>query len=282
MRAGAFLFGFVPPASGPNRFTKAYPRSPRFAQELPLPLAKQDFVDSLPPRRRALVERDPDRFRGRRVLDLAAHVGDLTSAIAGLAAEVVALEGNPACVEVLYERFDGTNVTVVEADVHRALWKFEPDRFDLVFCAGFLYHTAHPFYVLEGIARLRPSTVLIDTLNADVPPASISIVEEKELNRYNYRYNTEPDCGFSLVLGDALIDATMARLGYRIAGRIEKGDLTLPAEKDNDYFRRWKASLSAWYEREEARGTEEDEEAPGPAEARNALQKERVERDADA
>lgn len=200
------------------------------------------------------------RFRDALVLDLAAHTGDLTAPIAALAREVVAVERNPACVRLLRERFAGSNVTIRESDVHRALWDLEPGAFDVVFCAGFLYHSAHPFMVLEGIARLRPRTVLIDTLNDDVPPLSLSIVEERELNRYNYRYSEEPDCGLSLVLGSGMVDGVMARLGYGVAERVEKEDLEIPAEKDSDYFHRWKQSLSCWYDLEEE-GVEGDADA---------------------
>ena len=38
-------------------------------------------------------------------------------------------------------------------------------RIDVIICAGVLYHSAHPFWILEGIAHLAPRLVLIDTLN---------------------------------------------------------------------------------------------------------------------
>ncbi|MBW8807587.1 MAG: hypothetical protein JF591_01895, partial [Lysobacter sp.] len=68
-------------------------------------------------------------------------------------------------------------------------------------------------------------------------------------NSCNYRYNQRPDCGFSLVLGDQLIEQAMATLGYSHRVPVRKRSATIAPELDSAYFREWKNSFAAWFHR---------------------------------
>ena len=63
---------------------------------------------------------------GDHVVDIGAGTGALTAALVGAGATVTALERDPALAYALRRRFDGRNVTVVEADASRWNWPEGP------------------------------------------------------------------------------------------------------------------------------------------------------------
>lgn len=209
-------------------------------------LEQSDHAHATPVRRRHLIDNGAAWLRGKSVLELGAHTGGLTESILDHAASVTAIENNPRCVAHLRERF-GDRLAVIEGDMHHALWRIEPHRFDVVVCAGVLYHSAHPFLLLEAMAYLAPQRILIDTLNHGVD--ELRVVVPHMINSCNYRYNQRPDCGYSLVLGDRLIEQAMARLGYAHQVPVDKQSATIAPEFDSAYFREWKNSFAAWFHR---------------------------------
>ncbi|WP_162253696.1 class I SAM-dependent methyltransferase [Lysobacter sp. Root690] len=209
-------------------------------------LEQSDHAHATPVRRRHLIDDCAAWLRGKSVLELGAHTGGLTESILGYAASVTALENNPRCVAHLRGKF-GDRVEVVEGDMHHELWRIEPHRFDVVVCAGVLYHSAHPFLLLEAMAHLAPQRILIDTLNHGVD--ELRVVVPHMINSCNYRYNQRPDCGFSLVLGDRLIEQAMATLGYAQRVPVDKRSATIAPKLDSAYFREWKNSYAAWFHR---------------------------------
>lgn len=212
-------------------------------------LEQADHSHATPLRRHWLIDAQAARFRGRSVLELGAHTGGLTESLLAHAAEVVAVENNPRCVRRLHERF-GQRLQVVAGDMHHALWKLPQGRFDVVVCAGVLYHSAHPFLLLEAMAWLRPHAILIDTLDDGID--GLRAVVPNLVNSCNYRYNRRPDCGYSVVLGQALVAGAMARLGYGAMQRIDTSRATIAPERDSAYFQQWRRSLSAWFLRDAA------------------------------
>ena len=52
------------------------------------------------------------------------------------------------------------------------------EKFDLVICAGILYHLKNPLYVLEQIGRLCPDTVLIETECIPADPRNVVVVRQ--------------------------------------------------------------------------------------------------------
>lgn len=214
-------------------------------------LEHPDHAQATPVRRHWLIDRQADAFRDRRVLELGAHSGGLTESLLAHAASVTAVENNRHCVRRLRERF-GERLRLVADDMHHALWRLTPGEFDTIVCVGVLYHSAHPFLLLEAMAWLRPRAILIDTLNHGV--ADLRLVVPHLINSCNYRYNPRPDCGYSLVLGDAPIEQAMRRLGYATVERIDKSGARIAPEHEGDYFREWKRGLSAWFRRDDVGG----------------------------
>lgn len=221
----------------------------QWAQGFEVVLEQADHAHATPVRRHWLIDAQARRFRGQRVLELGAHTGGLTEALLVHAAQVTAVENNPRCVRRLRERF-GDGLRIVAGDMHHALWALEPGGYDVAVCAGVLYHSAHPFLLLEAMAHLRPRAILIDTLDDGV--AELRAVVPNLVNSCNYRYNQRPDCGYSLVLGEALIAGAMARLGYAAMERIDTAAAAIAPERDSAYFQQWRRSLSAWFLRDGA------------------------------
>lgn len=217
-----------------------------WARDFDVVLEQADHTHATPVRRHWLIDAQARRFRGQRVLELGAHTGGLTESLLAHAASVTAVENNPRCVRRLRERF-GERLRIVAGDMHHALWDLQRGEFDIVVCAGVLYHSAHPFLLLEAMAHLRPQAILIDTLDDGV--AELRAVVPNLVNSCNYRYNQRPDCGFSLVLGEALIARALARLGYPSMQRIDTAAASIAPERDSAYFQQWRRSLSAWFER---------------------------------
>jgi hypothetical protein len=127
----------------------------------------------------ALIGRHVERIRGKRVLDLASHDGRWTlAALAVGAVHVTGVEARPAWLASAAEVMAKSGIAAdryefLRGDVHDVLPTLVPRRFDMVFCFGFLYHTAHHLALLSGIARLGPADIIIDT---DVDPRSGSVV----------------------------------------------------------------------------------------------------------
>ncbi|WP_394541281.1 methyltransferase domain-containing protein [Lysobacter enzymogenes] len=221
----------------------------QWPQRFEVVLEQADHTHATPVRRHWLIDTQAERLRGARVLELGAHTGGLTEALLAHAAQVTAVENNPRCVRHLRERF-GERLDLVAGDMHHVLWDLGQDRFDVVVCAGVLYHSAHPFLLLEAMAHLRPRAILVDTLDDGV--AELRAVVPNLVNSCNYRYNRRPDCGYSLVLGERLIAGAMARLGYAAMQRIDTAAATIAPQRDSAYFQQWRRSLSAWFLRDGA------------------------------
>lgn len=208
---------------------------------------KQDHADATPARRQRLVDDFEEWFRDSSVLELGAHTGGLTQSIVRYAKSLTIIENNPRCIPVLAARFSGS-VELVHDDMHDALWRLPRRRFDVVVCAGVLYHSAHPFSLLEAMAYLEPRRILIDTMNHGVD--DVRVVPTVMTNSLNYRYNRRPDCGFSIVLGDTLIERAMSHMGYQEMSRIAKDDVPIAPLQDSAYFRAWQRGFAAWFRRD--------------------------------
>jgi hypothetical protein len=211
-------------------------------------LDNADYRAALPERRRRLIDEQRDLLAGRAVLELGPHTGGLTSGLVRYARKTTVIESNPRAVEVLERRLAG-RIQVVVGDLHRELWRRRPGAWDVIVCAGVVYHSAHPFWILEGMAYLAPRLILVDTLN---PGRRTGVAVAPQPGLLNHRHPRGPDCGVVLNLGDDAIDFALARLGYRRLRTIAK-PVPRPAPADDSaYVRQWRRSLSAWYERAEA------------------------------
>jgi 2-polyprenyl-3-methyl-5-hydroxy-6-metoxy-1,4-benzoquinol methylase len=125
--------------------------------------------DRLNQRHRALIQFNAGIISGRSVLDIASHDGRWSLAAHKAGAKyVLGVEARRHLVEASranmrhYEVPEG-HVEFVQGDVMMELDHLESGRFDTVFCFGFLYHTIDHMPLLRKIARLKPTSLVIDT-----------------------------------------------------------------------------------------------------------------------
>lgn len=208
-------------------------------------LDNADYRAALPERRRRLVDDQRDLLIGRTVLELGPHTGGLTSGIVRYANRTTVVEANRRAIEILAGRL-GHRIHIVTGDLHRELWRRRPGSYDVIVCAGVLYHSAHPFWILEGMAALAPRLILIDTLN---PGRRTGLGVAPEPGRLNHRHGRGPDSGVTLNLGDDAIDYALDRLGYHRLRTIAKTAPRGTRRGESAYLRAWRRSLSAWYAR---------------------------------
>lgn len=196
-------------------------------------------------RKKALIDDFLAEFEGKTVLELGPNTGVFSSTLAEYAKKLVIVESNPMCVEILKERLPAS-VKIYQEDFHHQLWKFTPGEFDIIVCAGVLYNSASPYFLLEAMAYLKPKKVLLDTLLAPTG-SDIGVYVTYPLNYANYRYNKRPDSRVAILLSEIMIDRAMRDLGFTYQKRIETSDLEIPTNRDSNYFQRWKRSYSKWW-----------------------------------
>lgn len=120
-------------------------------------------------RYRALIERNVDFIRGRRVLDLASHDGRWSMAALDAGAKhATGIEARSELVAHARSTFEtygvaGDRFDFIEGDCLAGLESLGAGEFDTVFCFGFLYHTLHQYDLLRGVTRLEPKALLIDS-----------------------------------------------------------------------------------------------------------------------
>jgi SAM-dependent methyltransferase len=93
-------------------------------------------------------------------VDVGAGVGYFTGYLAGLGLQVTAVEGRAGNVEALRRRLPEAAAVVADAE---ELHHLELGRFDLVFCAGLLYHLENPFRAVRNLHRLCAKVCLIES-----------------------------------------------------------------------------------------------------------------------
>jgi SAM-dependent methyltransferase len=102
-------------------------------------------------------------IEGRRVLEVGAGVGRLTSFFLDRGCSVVVTEARAENVDELRRRLP--TVDASEADVEESLEHF--GSFDVVFCYGLLYHLESPLRALRNMAAVCTDLLLIETMVCD-------------------------------------------------------------------------------------------------------------------
>lgn len=147
------------------RFFDAYPRFFRTSQTSPWP-------DRLNARHEAIIAAHRDDIAGARVLDIASHDGRWTfAALMAGAAHVTGIEPRAELVTEAEASLgaygiDGQRFRFITGDVFEHL---DGQRFDVVLCLGFFYHTLRHAELLDRIERCGARLVVIDT---EVTPAA--------------------------------------------------------------------------------------------------------------
>lgn len=139
--------------------------------------------DRLNQRHRALIQSNTGIISGRRVLDIASHDGRWSLAAHKAGAEyVLGIEArqhltDAARASMVEYRVPESKVEFVRGDVMVELDKVESGRFDTVFCFGFLYHTIDHMALIRKIARLQPTSLVIDTA---ISPRAGTVIEVRD------------------------------------------------------------------------------------------------------
>jgi SAM-dependent methyltransferase len=129
---------------------------------------------------------------GRRVLEVGAGIGLLTSFFEARGCEVLSTDGRPAHVAEMRRRWPRRRVERVDLDAisaRAALAALGP--FDVVFCYGTLYHLADPDGALAALAGVSP-VILLETCvtpgrHVDVHPVRESAAANQALGAVGCR-----------------------------------------------------------------------------------------------
>ncbi len=112
-----------------------------------------------------------DCIKGKKVLDLASHIGTFSYAALKMGAkEVVGVEIEKELVEKSLRLFrhhqvDPSRYRFEQAEILSYLER-NRDSFDTVLCFGLLYYLADPYRLLELLSGVGAKTILLDTFTA--------------------------------------------------------------------------------------------------------------------
>lgn len=201
-------------------------------------------------RRKRLFENAGDILTGARVLEVAPNHCLFTEELLRLgAAHVTLVEFDQAQGEVIRDFYRGNSqVTVAIEDIHLHLFHSDAPV-DVVVCAGLLYHTPHPLWILEGIARLKPKHVLLDT--ATSRGTAPEIYPEPTNLPGHRQYHSQETCGMALRLPKAVYHEAMKNLGYAPGLPIDQtpADVSQLTPEQAGIVLGWSGTLSTWYRR---------------------------------
>lgn len=110
--------------------------------------------------------------------------------------------------------------TIIHDDIFFFLEK--PRKFDIVVCAGLLYHLHSPLYLLELIAnRISPQYMYIETYTRNVPHTDIEDDNTKGARQLKPGWKS---ANISIKLPEEIITTALFNMGYKLIVR----NITLP------------------------------------------------------
>jgi SAM-dependent methyltransferase len=217
----------------------------KFIEDYEIILVEDEFKASLPSRIKTLIENHKSNFKKRSVLEIGALTGDMSIEISKYARDLIMVENNYWAIKELKQQKFHCKSKIIERDIHDYL-KYPDKDIDVIVCCGFIYHTAHPFWILEQIAKIQPQAILIDTLDAQLGANAIKLTKEP-VNCANHRQNHTIDCGFSIQINFKIIEKAMKKLGYEKCLTVNKSGSVLQAKLKGNYFENWRKSNSKWF-----------------------------------
>lgn len=163
-----------------------------------------DFLEALPPyednattikrltqRHRLIIEPFQPQIEGARVLDVAAHDGRWSFALAQAGArEVVGVEARAELI-ARFASFPDTaasrRVTLVQNDLFAELEArvAAGERFDVVALYGIFYHVMDHFRLLSLARKLEPQLIIIDSEFIRADNAIVQVLKEEVTNPLN-------------------------------------------------------------------------------------------------
>lgn len=119
-----------------------------------------------------LLARNRDALAGKRVLDIASHIGTFSYAALEMGAAFVhGVDSEADTIRRAHDLFARHNVPADRyrfetRDVFELLETCGEDAYDTVFCFGMLYYTAEPYRLLKLMKRAARDCILLDTFTA--------------------------------------------------------------------------------------------------------------------
>lgn len=190
-------------------------------------------------------------IKNKNVLELAPYNGWFSVKLKELVARLDLIELHQPAVDVLLKRFKQDifekKINVYAEDIHLKLHQLAP-VYDVILCCGFLYHTPHPFWILEGLAKLKPEFILIDTYCVG---NNIQLKDAGRINDLGMRQSSNRSVTFNLNISQDILIKSMRDLGYElfqpIAVKTTEIGFDLPAPYF-DLFSFWKNNtFAAWF-----------------------------------
>ncbi len=117
----------------------------------------------------ALIENNKEIISGSSILDIASHDGRWSfAAIKNGANFCLGIEGRAHLIENANKNFQKYEIPTEKysfklGDIHEEIKKLPSNKFDVVFCFGFFYHTCYHLLLLSEIKRLNPKYLILDT-----------------------------------------------------------------------------------------------------------------------
>ncbi len=152
---------------------------------------KPATIKRLVQRHRLIIDPFEEQIKGARVLDLAAHDGRWSYALANAgAAKVVGIEARQELID-RFAQFPETDfksrVTLLKNDIFAELAArvAAGERFDVVAVYGIFYHIMDHFRLLSLISKLQPTLVIIDSEFIKADNAMIQVLKEEISNPLN-------------------------------------------------------------------------------------------------
>jgi hypothetical protein len=171
-----------------------------FLADNPRYAGRRPSINRLNQRHGFLIDAYADELAGARVLDLAAHDGRWSYALASAGArEVVGVEVRPelsAEFATYPESEAKSRVRFIQGDVYEELPRLADagETFDVVAIFGLYYHVMNHYGLLTLVHRLQPRLVIIDSEFALAPEPVIRLAEEpvsSHLNTIGYTEEQE-------------------------------------------------------------------------------------------
>lgn len=177
----------------------------------------------------AVIDSIRDKLTGARVLDIASHDGRWSfAALKAGAAHVIGIEPRSELIDNAHKTFaeygiDVARCSFVRGDVFEVLCRRE-QKFDVVMCLGFFYHTIRHVELLDLIERTGARLVVIDT---EVTPAADQIpvtpTDDPRIvfrNPYMVQLLRDPVDNEQMAWKDSI-----TRDGYTIVGRPSRASI---------------------------------------------------------
>ncbi|MEM1364042.1 MAG: class I SAM-dependent methyltransferase [Pseudomonadota bacterium] len=152
---------------------------------------KPNTIHRLAQRHRLIIEPFADQISGARVLDIAAHDGRWSYALAHAGAtEVIGVEARQELID-RFAHFPNTDfksrVTLLCNDLYKEVESriAAAETFDVIAVYGIFYHIMDHFRLLSLLAQLKPTLIVIDSEFIKADNAIVQVLKEDVSNPLN-------------------------------------------------------------------------------------------------